>query len=72
MKKILIETLFTVLITELTVVLILLKEIYQLFLNDGDEIVYLNISRYDDEICYGGEKCVNGYLLNTLKSVEKM
>lgn len=32
-----------------------LKEIYQLFLNDGDKIVYLNISRYDDEICLTGK-----------------
>ena len=32
-----------------------LKEIYQSFLCEDDKIVYLNISRYDDEICLDGK-----------------
>lgn len=32
-----------------------LKEIYQLFLCEDDKIVYLDISRYDDEICLDGK-----------------
>ena len=32
-----------------------LKEIYQLFLCEDDKIIYLDISRYDDEICLTGK-----------------
>lgn len=32
-----------------------LKEIYQLFLCEDERIVYLDISRYDDEICLDGK-----------------
>ena len=32
-----------------------LKEIYQSFLCEDDKIVYLDISRYDDEICLDGK-----------------
>lgn len=32
-----------------------LKEIYQSFLCEDDKIVYLDISRYDDEICLTGK-----------------
>lgn len=32
-----------------------LKEIYQSFLCEDDRIVYLDISRYDDEICLTGK-----------------
>lgn len=32
-----------------------LKEIYQLFLCEDEKILYLNISRYDDEICLDGK-----------------
>lgn len=31
-----------------------LKEIYQLFLCEDERFVYLDISRYDDEICLDG------------------
>lgn len=32
-----------------------LKEIYQSFLCEDEKIVYLDISRYDDEICLNGK-----------------
>lgn len=32
-----------------------LKEIYQLFLCEDERLVYLDISRYDDEICLNGK-----------------
>lgn len=32
-----------------------LKEIYQLFLCEDDRIIFLNISRYNDEICLNGK-----------------
>ena len=32
-----------------------LKEIYQSFLSEDERIVYLDISRYDDEICLDGK-----------------
>lgn len=32
-----------------------LREIYQSFLCEDDKIVYLDISRYDDEICLDGK-----------------
>ena len=32
-----------------------LYEIYQSFLCEDDKIIYLDISRYDDEICLGGK-----------------
>lgn len=32
-----------------------LEEIYQLFLCEDERLVYLDISRYDDEICLNGK-----------------